>query len=232
VGADFLAPDLRGHGRSPGRRGVVGRYDDLVSDLLAALEWAGQARPGLPRFVLGHSNGGQVSLRAVLDPGADGVIAGLIVSNPSLKLASKVPGYKLRLGRFLLRHAPHVTLRAPLEAGKLSRDPAMQRKRTADPLCHNRMSAPLFFGMVEGGPLIVERASEITLPVLMILGGADPIVDPVASRAMFERLGSADKTLQIFPSMLHEPLNDVGREQVMADMAAWLDAHLGSGAGR
>lgn len=231
AGVDVLAPDFRGHGLSPGRRGVVGRYEELVSDLIAVLDWAGQACPGLPRFVLGHSNGGQVALRAALEPGADRRIAGLILTNPSLSLARKVPGYKLRLGRFLLRHAPHVTLRAPLEPWRLTRDPEMQELRRGDPLCHSRISAPLFFGMVEGGPLITGRADEIALPVLMILGGSDSIADPVASRALFERLGSADKTLRVFPDMLHEPLNDLGREQVMDEIIAWLEAHLEPAAG-
>src|SRR2546421_730430 len=42
---DLVAPDLRGHGRSPGRRGVVGDYGELVSDLRAAVAWAGRVRP-------------------------------------------------------------------------------------------------------------------------------------------------------------------------------------------
>ena len=98
---DFVAPDLRGHGRSPGRRGVVGRYEELTSDLRAVLAWAESERPGLPRFVLGHSNGGQVALRLALEDG-DGP-AGLILSNPSLQVVVPVPRYKLRIGRFLLR---------------------------------------------------------------------------------------------------------------------------------
>src|SRR5918995_6231990 len=48
---DVLALDFRGHGRSPGRRGVVRRYTDLSSDLLAALAWTSRRRPGLPLFV-------------------------------------------------------------------------------------------------------------------------------------------------------------------------------------
>src|SRR5579883_1505703 len=59
---DILAPDFRGHGRSPGPRGVVRSYDDLVADLDAALKWAEAHRPGLPQYVLGHSTGGQVLL--------------------------------------------------------------------------------------------------------------------------------------------------------------------------
>src|SRR5947209_18165818 len=53
AGVDLLTVDLRGHGRSPGRRGVVRDYDELTSDLIAALDRAGRARPGLPRVVLG-----------------------------------------------------------------------------------------------------------------------------------------------------------------------------------
>lgn len=226
AGVDFVAADLRGHGRSPGRRGVVRRYEELTADLLAAFDWAGRARPGLPRFVLGHSNGGQLALRAALDPRAGPRIAGLMLSNPSLRLAVRVPGYKLRLARFLLRHAPGVTLSAKLVPEMLTRDPAMQRTRRDDRLTHGRISPSLYFGMVEGGALIARRAAEIVNPVLMVLGGADPIIDPVGSREVFDLLGSPDKTLLVYPGMRHEPFNELGREQVFADLAAWLDRRL------
>jgi alpha-beta hydrolase superfamily lysophospholipase len=226
AGVDVVAPDLRGHGRSPGRRGVVGRYDELTADLLAAFDWAARTRPGLPRYLLGHSNGGQVALRAALDTAAGPRIDGLILSNPTLRLAAQVPAYKLMLGRLLHRYAPGVTLRAPLDAAKLTRDPVMQRRRHDDPLGHSRISAPLFFGMVEGGRDMTGRAGEIRQPLLMILGGADPIVDPEASRDVFDRIASADKTLLLFPHMLHEPFNELGREKVIADLISWLEPRL------
>lgn len=225
---DVLVPDLRGHGTSPGRRGVVGRYEELTGDLLAAFDLAGREYPGLPRFVLGHSNGGQLALRAALDPRVGPEIAGLIVSNPSLKLAARVPGWKLALGRFLLRRAPGVTLSANLRPEQLTRDPLMQQHRRDDRLVHGRISPPLYFGMVDGGLLIARRAEAIHQPILMILGGADPVVDPETSRVVFERLGSIDKTLLLFPAMRHEPFNELGREKVLADVAAWLDHRLGA----
>src|SRR4051794_23431990 len=57
---EVLAFDFRGHGRSRGRRGVVRRHADLTLDLAAAVDRVATERPGLPRFVLGHSNGGLV----------------------------------------------------------------------------------------------------------------------------------------------------------------------------
>ena len=86
---DVVAVDFRGHGRSPGRRGVVRRYEELTDDLVNAIEWAGKQLRGVPSFVLGHSNGGQVALRAALrDPAR---ISGLILSNPVLRVSVRFP---------------------------------------------------------------------------------------------------------------------------------------------
>jgi acylglycerol lipase len=226
VDVDFLAPDFRGHGRSPGRRGVVRKYGELVSDLNAAFDWTHRALPGIPRFVLGHSNGGQVALRAALDQAIRPKIAGLILSNPSIRLAAYVPRYKILLGRLLLRFAPGATLPAPLAVDSMTSDPVMQQLHAADDLRHGRISPPFYFGMVEGGSMIVARAGEIATPLFLILGGADPVVDPAETRALFDRLGSLDKTLMLYPRMLHEPLNELGRERVFEDMASWLRARL------
>ncbi|AGA30480.1 alpha/beta hydrolase [Singulisphaera acidiphila] len=221
---EILSPDLRGHGRSPGPRGVVKRYEDLISDLHAAVDWARQVQPSLPTYVLGHSNGGQLALRLGLEP--DAALDGVIVSNPSLRVATRVALHKLLIGRFLRRFAPAVTLGAKLNATILTSDPDMQREHQVDPLRHSRISAPLFFGMVEGGQLMADRAAEFKIPLLMILGGRDEVVDPEQSRLVFDRIASADKTLRIFPQMLHEPLNELGREQVFADIISWLNPRL------
>jgi len=221
---DVVAVDLRGHGRSPGRRGVVRHYEELTDDLSCALEWAGKNRPDLPRFLLGHSNGGQVALRVALERRV--TLDGLVISNPALRIAEPIPPHKLRLGRFLLRYAPWVTLRTALRVERLTRDPEKQREMRADRLRHERMSAPLFFGMVQGGQMLIDRAGEIRSPIVLLVGGQDPVVDPAAARDLYDRLGSEDKTLLLYPKMLHEPLNDVGREQVLDDLARWIESRL------
>ncbi len=222
---DLVAPDLRGHGRSPGRRGVVRRYEDLVEDLGSALDWVGIERPGLPLFLLGHSNGGLVALRLAIGGRPD--VSGLILSNPSLKIAARVPAYKLALGRFLLRFAPGVTLGGRIEPDQMTRDPAMQRAHYDDPLRHSRISAPLYFGMAEGGAVVLDSASALLLPVLMLLGGSDPVIDPEITRRFFEQLANPDKTLHLYPGMLHEPFNELGRQNVLADVQSWLEPRLG-----
>jgi alpha-beta hydrolase superfamily lysophospholipase len=221
---DFIAPDFRGHGLSPGRRGVVRRYDDLVGDLGAIVSWARNRRPNLPLFMLGHSNGGQVVFRLVLElePG----LAGVIASNPSIRIAMPVPPSKLRLGKVLHSLAPWVTLRSQAPSAWMTRDPVMREKFQGDALRHDRISAPLFFGMVEGGEMLLARAGEIKTRVLLLLGGQDPVVSPSSGREFYDRLGSEDKTLMIYPRMLHEPFNELGREQVFDDLLRWLKPRL------
>ncbi|MEO6811408.1 MAG: lysophospholipase [Isosphaeraceae bacterium] len=224
LGVDVLTFDFRGHGRSPGRRGVVRLYDELTTDLRAALTWAGLERPGLPRIVLGHSNGGQVALRLVLEDGSD--VAGLILSNPSIRLAVQVPSWKRLVGKGLLRFAPGVTMDSALNETQMTRDLDDLATRRHDPLRHARISAPLYFGMVEGGPMIAARATEIQVPLLLLLSGSDPVVDAKASRSVFDTFGAADKTLIVYPEMLHEPLNDTENRRVLDDIAAWLSPRL------
>ena len=223
---EVIAPDLRGHGKSPGLRGYVADYQELIADLSATLDWAEYLHPGLPKFLLGHSNGGQVALRLALDPVVAPRIAGLIVSNPALRVATSVPAYKRILGRFLLRFAPRITLPVPLGTGELTRDSALWEARRNDRLRHSRISAPLYFGMIDGGPVIKERVHQLRMPVLFLIGGSDPVIDPQFNRQVFEAVGSADKTLRYYPEMVHEPLNDLGRENVRRDLHDWFVAHL------
>jgi alpha-beta hydrolase superfamily lysophospholipase len=224
VDLDVLAVDFRGHGRSPGRRGVVRQYEELVRDLHDTVKWAARELPGVHRFLLGHSNGGQVALRlALTEPES---IHGLVVSNPAFRIALPVPPAKIRLGRFLARHAPWITLNAQLRTELMTRDPEVQREQRADRLRHNRISPPLFFGMVEGGEMLIARAGEIHTPTLMLIGGQDPVLDPAAAREFFDRLGAEDKSLLIYPKMLHDTLHDVGKEQVIDDLVRWLESRL------
>jgi alpha-beta hydrolase superfamily lysophospholipase len=143
-----------------------------------------------------------------------------------LRVAVPIAPAKLKLGRILARFAPWMTLKGDRREGVLTRDPEILSEQHADTLRHNRISPPLFFGMVEGGEQLLARAAEIRVPILVLVGGQDTVIDPATTRAFYERLGSEDKTLLIYPKMLHEPFNDLGRAQVFDDLARWLSARL------
>jgi acylglycerol lipase len=66
----------------------------------------------------------------------------------------------------------------------------------------------------------------ITLPVLIVHGTDDKATMYQGSQEFFDRAGSADKTLKLYHGHWHDLLNDVGKEQVFADILAWIEARL------
>jgi alpha-beta hydrolase superfamily lysophospholipase len=74
--------------------------------------------------------------------------------------------------------------------------------------------------------MLIARAGEIRSPIVMLVGGQDTVVDPAAAREFYDRLGSEDRTLLLYPKMLHEPLNELGRDQVLDDVARWIESRL------
>jgi alpha-beta hydrolase superfamily lysophospholipase len=227
---DVVGFDYRGHGRSEGRRGVVRHYGELVDDLERVVAWARARAPGRPLFVLGHSNGGLVALTARID----GRLAadGLVVTSPALRLKAHVPGWKLGLGRLLGRVAPWVTLGGRLPGEHLSRDPEMLAARRADPLVHARLSPPLFFGMREAGARVMAEALEVSVPLLMIVGRQDPVIDPESMLDFFDRIPKDEKRLHVDEEGVHEPLHDRRWPENVEVVAAWLRGRLDAGSRR
>jgi acylglycerol lipase len=67
----------------------------------------------------------------------------------------------------------------------------------------------------------------ITLPLLIIHGTADKAAKPSGSQIFFDMAGSTDKTLKLYEGHYHDLLNDLGREEVLADVVQWIDARVG-----
>jgi len=65
-------------------------------------------------------------------------------------------------------------------------------------------------------------------PVLILHGSADKATKPSGSQFFYDTTGSKDKTLKLYEGHFHDLLADLGKQQVMADIQAWIDAHLGT----
>jgi len=218
AGFDCHALDLRGHGQSEGVRGHVLRFQDYLDDL--DLFVGSLPQDSLPRFLVGHSLGGLLSLRYVLDrPKA---FAALAVSSPYLHLATDIHFLKEAVATAASHLAPTLLTKSPIEAKALSHDPAVVEAYIADPLVFKTFNARWFFQVREAQEEVLKRAGEIRLPVFMMIGSADPIAQPERGRQIFERLGSSDKRLEVYDGFLHEILNEVGKERVVQDLVEWL----------
>lgn len=223
AGIAVYALDLRGRGRSDGPRLYVEDIGEYTADVRTLVELAKSREPGLPVYLLGHSAGGVVSCVYALDH--QDQLAGLICESFAFKVAA--PNFALALVKWLSRIAPRLPV-LRLRTADFSRDPAAVRAMIDDPLGVHREAQPAstVAALLRGAERLEREFPRITLPVLILHGTADRVTKPAGSQQFHQAAGSADKTLKLYDGHAHDLLNDHGREQVVADILAWLDARI------
>lgn len=212
--------DLRGHGRSAGRRGDVENYDLLLDDLRRVLGEV--AAPGRPVFLFGHSLGGQIVLRFL--EGDVPAVRGAVVASPWLRLAFSPPRWKLALARAVMCFFSRHSQRTGMRLDRLTRDQAHVEAMPDRVLMHHRISARMFFAVHAAGERAIADAERVRTPLLLLHGDADPVTCCRATAEFHERVSAPDKSLQIYPGGLHELHNDSIREDVLREVGDWLVA--------
>jgi alpha-beta hydrolase superfamily lysophospholipase len=220
--------DLRGHGRSAGRRGHLGRFTDYLDDTGVYLDAVRNEHSGQPVYLLGHSLGGLIATAYVEDRPADD-LSGLILSSPFLRLGMPVPPLKLGAARLLSVVAPTVNVGNTIDPAALSHDQEVVRAYGADPLNHHVATARWAAEAVAAQGAVLSAAGSIRLPLLLMYGDADAVADPQAARELFARVASLDKAEHCFEGYYHEIFNETGRAAVFAALAAWLEARAPAG---
>lgn len=224
-GVAVHALDLRGHGRSRGRRGTVGRFADLVRDV-DRLRRRVTSDPAAPTGVvlLGSSLGGLVVLRCLQElPSPD--VRGAVAVAPFIELATPVPGWKLTLGRLADRWLPDMTMDNELDPELLMRTPAERDAYHTDPLVHHRISARLWGEMLRESRRLREEAARLDRPLLLQIPGADRVVDSEATRQLARRLDGPVQTRD-YPGAYHDLYHDPEAGTATADAVTWIRGAL------
>jgi len=216
------ALDYRGRGKSDGERYYVEQFSEYQNDLDMTVKLARTREPGLPIFVLGHSAGGVIACNYVLDNQKD--IAGLICESFAYRVPA--PDFALAVLKGLSHLAPHAHV-LNLPKKEFSRDPQVVQALIDDPLLANEVQPTKTVAeMVRADERLKRDFPKFTLPLLIIHGTRDTVTRPEGSQEFYERASSADKTLKLYEGYFHDPLNDIGKETVMADIRAWIDERL------
>ncbi|MDO8862781.1 lysophospholipase [Haliea sp. E1-2-M8] len=223
-GFAVVAPDHIGHGCSPGHRAHTGSFAEFLQPLLQLRALIGEWYPATPCFLVGHSLGGLIAARLLLD--AQGQFSGAVLSAPALAVPEPPSPVLLWINRLLARVWPTLGM-LKLDASQVSRDPQVVADYQADPLVHHgkvsaRLVAELFATMAQ----VNARRAEITLPLLLLHGEADVMTAPAGSQAFSAGVGSADNSLRLYPGLYHEIFNEPERLQVLADLDQWLQQRL------
>ncbi len=213
--------DLPGHGRTEGRRGCTSR-DELLAVVDALLADAKERFPRVPVFLYGHSMGAAIVLAHALERAAGA--AGVIATSPLIRLAGGAPAAKVAAARVLARLLPSFTMKNPLDLSALSTDPSVGQAAAQDPLYHNTVSARLGWDIMAWGDWFEKRSGPFPLPLLVMQGTADRIVDAAATVRLAGRL-TGDVTLREWEGMYHELHNEPERDTVLAYLVTWLQGH-------
>jgi len=221
-GLAAYAVDLRGRGKSAGERFYVETFDDYVADLAALVAHVKTVEPNVPVVVLGHSAGGVTACLYVLDHGSQ--VAGLICEDFAFEVPA--PDFALAVLKGLSHVAPHAASLS-LKNEDFSRDPAVVAVMNDDPLIKGEAQPfATMAAIVRADERLKSSFGAINLPVLIIHGTADKAAKVSGSRHFYEQAGSADKTLKLYDGRFHDPLNDLGKEEVMSDILEWLGRRI------
>lgn len=222
AGYDCLAVDMRGHGKSPGLRVHVDRFDEYLSDVQAGHELARETNPERQLFVIGHSQGGLITLRYALTYPED--LAGIVVSSPFLGLHPDArPGAVLNLAaKILSTLTPKLLLSKPPDPSFLSHDPEVGKAYLADPLVSRKVSARWFTEVMAAHADTLVRAGDLRVPALVMQSGDDRLADPAATRAWAAAAPAHRVEYVEWEGFYHEMFNEPEKEQVFAKVESWL----------
>lgn len=222
AGLAVFALDLRGRGRSEGERFYVEDIADYVSDLAHTIELATSRHPGAPVYLLGHSAGGVVSASYVLDNQSK--VAGFICESFAFQVPA--PGFVLTAIKGISHLAPRLPV-LTLKNEDFSRDPKAVAALNSDPLtAHEAQPAVTVAALVRADERLHDAFPSITLPVLIMHGTSDNATVCRGSQFFYDTAGASDKTLKLYDGHYHDLLNDIGKEQVLADILGWIDQRL------
>jgi alpha-beta hydrolase superfamily lysophospholipase len=230
AGYTVRSTDHRGHGASiagtPGDFGTPG-FEGLIADVAA---YGASLRGDVPLFLFAHSMGSFAAQSVMLTHSEQ--YAGVVLSG-STALDLLAAGMEETEGPSGLE-AFNVGFEHRTGYEWLSRDDSEVDRYVADPLCGFDLpdeTVPALFGaaatLADPTALAGIRSD---LPLLVVSGSDDPLagggqlVEVLGQR--YRDAGLVDVTVKLYDGARHEILNEINRDEVTADVLAWLDAHL------
>eukprot|EP00002_Diphylleia_rotans_P039355 TRINITY_DN9100_c0_g1_i5.p1 TRINITY_DN9100_c0_g1~~TRINITY_DN9100_c0_g1_i5.p1 ORF type:complete len:175 (+),score=37.77 TRINITY_DN9100_c0_g1_i5:844-1368(+) len=109
----------------------------------------------------------------------------------------------------------------------VSRDPVVVEDYTVDPYnYHGGMRVRWGAEILHTMDHIQKSVANIRLPILIMSGTSDKLVNPEGSRYVYENAQSSDKTIKLYDGLYHEIFNEPEKDTVIADLLSWLSAHI------
>lgn len=224
AGYTVCSMDLPHHGRSDGKKGHVDSFEQFQQAVLGLYQRIQQDYASKPLFLLGHSMGGLISARFLIDN--QDKFDGAILSGPAIEFPELPSKWQITLITAISKIFPSAGI-IPVDASLVSRDPDVVNAYEKDPLINsNKLSAKLLVEFLSTMNDVKQRARVIELPVMMMHGTADKLTAPAGSQWLHDNIQSQDKTLRLYEGLFHEIFNEPEAEKIYQEVVEWLDDRI------
>lgn len=206
-----IVGDLPGNGNSPGKKGHVSSFQWYLDTVE---KWYTEARKDrLPIFLLGHSLGGLIVIRALMERKLE--VAGVILSSPCLGLVNPPPLGKRVGAKLVHRVLPSVRADSGIKFDLVTRNEEIRKEYESDELLVLRVSVRWYQEMRKAMKKSFEEIKQFpNIPLLLMQAGDDLVVDKFASREWFNSLPLEEKAYKEWPVLYHEIFNEPERDKV------------------
>ena len=219
--------DRRGSGRSGGPRGHLARYERALDDVEQMVRLVSSDHEGTPVFLAASSWAAKLAVVHAAQRPAP--LSGLMLLGPGL--LARVDLSPWRTVRVVAGHlvTPMARLPIPLTPELYTANPPYLDLIRADPLRLLEATTRFFWETARLDRRRRRASARLDLPLLLLQGEADAMVDVPATRRWFAGLGVGDKTYRAYPGAGHTLDFEPDRAAYLADMLAWLSARVPSG---
>jgi alpha-beta hydrolase superfamily lysophospholipase len=224
AGLVTYALDLRGHGRSGGKRVYLRNIGEYTADFHTLVGIAAAEHPGRPRIVVGHSMGGGVVFAYGVEYPGD--YTAMVLSGPAVYAQDAVSSFMIGVAKVVGGILPGLPVEElPTEA--VSRDPDVVAAYMADPMVHHgKLPAGVAKALIKVGETMPQRAGSLTAPLLVVHGEQDKLIPVEGSHRLLGCVASTDAHLKVYPELYHEVFNEPERALVLDDVTSWIEAKL------
>jgi len=225
-GVEVYGLDRRGSGRSGGPCGHLDRYEQALNDVEQVVRLVAAEHPGTPVFLAASSWAAKLAVVYVARRPAS--LSGLLLLGPVLTAEVKLS--PARQVQVVVGHlvAPRAYLPIPLTPELYTANPPYLDFIRADPLRRLEATTQFFWETARLDRQRGRAGAGLTLPLLLLQGEADKMVDVPATRRWFDRLGVEDKTYRAYVGAGHTLDFEPDRAPYLADLLGWLAVRTGS----
>ncbi len=214
----LIAFDLRGHGRSEGKRGDAPSFESYMRDLDAFQQQIEARFDNTPCFYYGHSMGGLLMLNYLIR--RQPKILGAISSAAGLHTPLTQQKLKLALVQTLSRWTPKLAIPSGLDANAISRDQNVVQRYRADPLVHGLVTLRMAQATIPAIDFVFQHADQIGVPLLILHGTADQLTFSSGSEELARKVPKGK--LILFEGLAHELHNEPEKETVFQTELKWM----------